>query len=153
MKKTFISAATLAIATLPIAVAHADQGYTIIVNGRNISTPDDVGGGNVSCGPDRNQIHISIQAAGNAEDAWVINTDPPQVTRVSLSSRQTGDTWLLQDAAYNPELVNRPNLPGNAQAARSGGGKTYKITGNISYYQDWQHLSGTVPFEFDATCS
>jgi hypothetical protein len=144
--------ATAAVVFAPLATADTGAPYKIIINGQDITVgPANEGGGVVGClhaGTDNDQIDIRVEAARDMQDAYVTNTDPPQVVKVSLSYANTGMEYL-----FDPTQNQSQHIGGDAQVAKSG--NTYKVTGHISpYLNGMSHVYNAppVPFEYDATC-
>jgi len=126
--------------------------YKIIINGQDITVGTaDEGGGDIGClhtGTDNNQIDIRVEAARDMQDAYVTNTDPPQVVRVALADANTGMEYL-----FDPTQNQSQHIGGDAKVTKSG--NTYKVTGHISpYLNGMSHVydAAPVPFEYDATC-
>jgi hypothetical protein len=119
----------------PMAVAHADAGYKIILNGEDITAAGSVG--TAQCGVSGVAYVISTNQADPSVSA---STYPPQVASIELN--WAGKSWYWEKG-----------LPGNAAATKSA--NTFGFTGNIPPVGGAYSHTPTgppVPFEFDATC-
>jgi Mycobacterium 19 kDa lipoprotein antigen len=98
-------------AAWPTAVARADAGYKIILNGQDITAQGRVG--TAQCGVNGIAYEISTDSA---DPSVIASTYPPQVASVELD--WAGKEWFWARG-----------LPGNAAATKSG--NTFCFTGNI----------------------
>jgi hypothetical protein len=129
----------------PDAGAGAAQ-YKTIINGQEITNSQNPG--KVRCTQGTTGLTIAASGSNANADADVSNTDPPQVTSVSViapGNTSEGTHWIWRVyPGYGP------NFPGNAEVSKSG--KTYTFTGNLSPVFIVSTTGSPVPFEFDATC-
>jgi hypothetical protein len=142
MKMLAVAAVAIAFSPLPMAVAHADPSWSVIVDGQQLAHGDEAT--RVTCGHD--PIHIVV---GYGSGVFANLTEGTlEVQQISVAAR-SGATYL-----YDPKQTVYGWGGGDAQATQSG--KTYKITGHIAPYTSAQGQTlknaTPVPLEFDATC-
>lgn len=144
MKKIFVVAAMLSVAASSIAVAHADTGYKVTVNGQTVNE----GNGNVQC--------------TNRENP---NNTPAKSIQITAGSMSSGGTQADVGQGDSPQYIDitivKSPPAGWMGATNNGGGtvtktgNTYKITGSAVPYANImykQSPGSPVPFEFDVTC-
>jgi ipoprotein LpqH len=89
----------------------------------------------VSCITRSDQIDLGV--GGEDYAAVLTNTDPPQVSYVTMASLHNGSSWGYHSGDG-----------GNASVTKDG--NTYRITGNAA--NDGGPSRVLKPFEFDVTC-
>ena len=115
---------------LPSSASRAVGHFTLMYDGQDLTNSN-----GVSCITRSDQIDLGVD--GEDYEAVLTNTDPPQISYVTMVAMHNGSSWGYQSGDG-----------GNASATKDG--NTYRITGNAA--NDGGPSRDLKPFEFDVTC-
>jgi ipoprotein LpqH len=115
---------------LPPSGSRAVGHFTLMYDGQDLTNSN-----GVSCITRSDQIDLGVD--GEDYEAVLTNTDPPQMSYVTMVALHNGSSWGYQSGDG-----------GNASVTKDG--NTYRITGNAA--NDGGPSRVLKPFEFDVTC-